>query len=232
MNSPASLFWDFSLFEQAAIFAGDPSPWVVLSRIAGYLQSLPLGQIQGRVAKGAYLEDREKIFLAPGVVVEAGAYIRGPCWIGEGTEIRHGAYIRGNVIVGKHCVIGHDTEVKNSLFLDGAHAAHFAYVGDSILGNRVNLGAGVKCANFKLDGQKIAVFVEGKRIETELRKLGALIGDGVQIGCNAVLNPGTIVGKNTLCYPGLHLTGSIPEGSIVKSTVTLQIHPRVCSPSA
>lgn len=232
MNSPASLFWDFSLFEQAAIFSGDPSPWVVLSRIAGYLQSLPLGQIQGRVAEGAYLEDREKIFLAPGVVVEAGAYIRGPCWIGEGTEIRHGAYIRGNVIVGKHCVIGHDTEVKNSLFLDGAHAAHFAYVGDSILGNRVNLGAGVKCANFKLDGQKIAVFVEGKRIETELRKLGALIGDGVQIGCNTVLNPGTIVGKNTFCYPGLHLTGSIPEGSIVKSTVTLQIHPRVCSPSA
>lgn len=232
MKVHASQFWDVSLFAHAVLFAGDPAPWVVLSKIATYLQSLELGRIEGRVAEGAYFEEREKIFLAPGVVVEAGAYIRGPCWIGPGTEIRHGAYIRGNVITGRNCVIGHDTEVKNSLFLDGAHAAHFAYVGDSILGNRVNLGAGVKCANFRLDGQKISVLVDGKRVETGLRKLGALIGDGVQIGCNAVLNPGTSVGKNTFCYPGLHLAGAIPEESIVKSSAKLQIHPRVCSPSA
>ena len=232
MNNPSSLYWDISTFAHAALFLGDPSPWIVLSRLSAYLQTLELGAICGVVEEGAYLVDKEKIFLAPGAIVEAGAYIRGPCWIGPNTEIRHGAYIRGNVITGNNCVIGHDTEVKNSLFLDGAHAAHFAYVGDSILGNRVNLGAGVKCANFRLDGQNIAVSMDGQRIETGLRKLGALIGDRVQIGCNTVLNPGTLVGKDALCYPLLHLSGTITEASLVKSTNRIQIRKRRCSPSA
>jgi NDP-sugar pyrophosphorylase family protein len=105
------------------------------------------------------------------------------------------------VVVGDRCVIGHATEVKSSIFLDGAHAAHFAYVGDSIIGNRVNLGAGVKCANLRFDGKEVRVHYKERALETKRRKLGSIIADDVQVGCNAVLNPGTILGKSTHCLP-------------------------------
>jgi UDP-N-acetylglucosamine diphosphorylase / glucose-1-phosphate thymidylyltransferase / UDP-N-acetylgalactosamine diphosphorylase / glucosamine-1-phosphate N-acetyltransferase / galactosamine-1-phosphate N-acetyltransferase len=120
------------------------------------------------------------------------------------------------VLIGDSCVVGHDTEVKHSIFFNGASAAHFNYVGDSILGNGSNLGAGVKCANLRLDHQPVCVMVLGEKVDTGLLKLGAIIGDGAKVGCNCVLNPGTILGKNSFCFPCLNVHGFIPEGGKVK----------------
>jgi len=222
MISP-SYFFDLSDFPHAAIFDSILEPWLVIAHIQNYLLSLPLGKIEGKISPQAYLINPEYITIEPGTIVEPGAYIQGPCWIGKNCHVRHGAYIRGNLITGDGCVIGHDTEIKNVLFLNHVHAAHFAYVGDSILGNRVNLGAGTKCANLKLNQQLISLHIEGKRIPTQLKKLGAIIGDGSQIGCNAVLNPGTLVGKEVLCHPCLNIGGMIPTRSIVKSPSNLVI---------
>src|SRR5690625_2885062 len=142
-----SCFFDLSQFEHAALFDDRDPVWEVLKKIGYYLLCESLGGILGKVEKGAYLINPEMISIGKGTVVEAGAYIKGPCISGENCEIRHGAYIRGKLIMGNGCVIGHATEVKNTVFFDKAKAGHFAYVGDSILGNRVNLGAGTKCAN-------------------------------------------------------------------------------------
>jgi UDP-N-acetylglucosamine diphosphorylase / glucose-1-phosphate thymidylyltransferase / UDP-N-acetylgalactosamine diphosphorylase / glucosamine-1-phosphate N-acetyltransferase / galactosamine-1-phosphate N-acetyltransferase len=221
MSLHLSEFFDLSLFEQAPLFKNITHPWEVLPLIESYLQELSLGRIEGEVSSRAYLVHPELIYIGEGTVVEPGAYIQGPCWIGKNCVVRHGAYIRGNLITGNKCVIGHDTEVKNAIFLNEAHAAHFAYVGDSILGNGVNLGAGTKCANFKLDKQPINIHYENKRIPTQLRKLGAIIGDRSQIGCNSVTNPGTLIGKEVLCYPCLNMGGYIPSRSIIKSSAGL-----------
>jgi NDP-sugar pyrophosphorylase family protein len=212
----SSYFFDISAFEHAALFQDDPFPWLVLSQLLPYLQHLPLGDIQGEISPSAYLIHPEQITIGEGSTVEPGAYIQGPCLIGKHCVIRHGAYIRGNVLTGDHCVIGHDSEVKGAIFLNGAHAAHFAYVGDSILGNHVNLGAGVKCANFRLDQKPIRLHVMGSVIPTHMRKLGAIVGDKTQIGCNTVMNPGTLVGREVRCYPCLNIEGFIPSRSLIK----------------
>jgi NDP-sugar pyrophosphorylase family protein len=193
----------FSLdtYAHKTLFLGCEYPWQALDKIASYLQSYCLGTILGDVHPSAFLVDPETIFIGEGTIVEPGAYIKGPCVIGKGCQIRHTAYIRGDVVIGDRCVIGHATEVKAAVFLDDAHAAHFAYVGDSIIGNKVNLGAGVKCANLRFDGKEVFIRYKGSKIETKRRKLGAIIGDGSQVGCNAVLNPGTILGKETFCLP-------------------------------
>lgn len=139
------------------------------------------------------------VLLGPGARVEPTAVLTGgPIYVGEGAEIRSGAYVRGPAYIGEGAVVGHATEVKRSIFLHGAKAPHFAYVGDSILGTDSNLGAGTKLANLRLDGEVIRVTWDGVRKGTDMRKLGALIGEGVQVGCNAVLNPGTVVlpGRN------------------------------------
>ncbi len=214
-----SHFFDFADFAHADLFKNLNYPWEVLNDLENYIKSLELGNIQqATVSPQAYLINAEQIFLGSGTIVEAGAYIKGPCWIGDNSVVRHGAYIRGNVLAGNHVVIGHDTEVKNSIFLTGAQAAHFAYVGDSIIGRKVNLGAGTKCANFKLDKQLITVSYEQKRLVTHRRKLGAIIGDHCQIGCNSVLNPGTLMGKSVRCYPCVNVGGWIPDHSLIKST--------------
>lgn len=225
MDIQTNEFFDLSSFEHSALFDKNSSPWNALTLIESYLKKLLLGRIEGEVSSRAYLINPELIFIGTGTIVEPGAYIQGPCWIGKNCVIRHGAYIRGNVITGDQCVIGHDTEVKSSLFLNGAHAAHFAYVGDSILGNEVNLGAGTKCANFKLDKQPITIHYQNKRIPTQLRKMGALIGDRSQIGCNTVTNPGTLIGKEVRCYPCLNIGGVIPSRSMIKSTAAFTVTP-------
>lgn len=212
----ADLF-DLSTFEHKALFREGIPPWGALSEIESYLKNIPLGLNKGQISAHAYLIHPNLVSIGEGSIIEPGAYIEGPCWIGKNCTIRHGAYIRGNVITGDGCVIGHDTEVKSAIFLNKAHAAHFAYVGDSILGNEVNLGAGTKCANFKLDKQDIQIKLKGEVISTHRRKLGALIGDGTQIGCNTVTNPGTIIGKNVRCYPCLNFGGFIPSHSLLKS---------------
>jgi NDP-sugar pyrophosphorylase family protein len=150
----------------------------------------------------------DNVFLGEGTVVEPGAYIQGPAWIGANCQIRHGAYLRENVIAGDGCILGNSSEFKNCVLLAGAHAPHFNYVGDSLVGRDVNLGAGVILSNYRLDGMPIRVRLAGKVYETGLRKFGAIIGDGAAIGCNSVLNPGSLVLKNARVLPGTILSGA------------------------
>lgn len=217
MNHTLSYFFDLSLFPYKDLFDACEYPWMALTKIENYLKNYSLGAIEGQISPYAYLINIDQITIGAGTIVEPGAYIQGPCIIGKNCTIRHGAYLRGNVIAGDGCVLGHDTEVKNSVFLQGAHAAHFAYVGDSILGNRVNLGAGTKCANLKLDQSEIIVRYEDKRIPSSLRKFGAILGDGTQIGCNSVTNPGTVMGQQVQCYPCVNVGGFVPSRSILKT---------------
>lgn len=222
--SPA-YFFDLSSFEHAAVFDQCTTVWEALVKINSYLLAHSLGNIQTEILPGVHLISPETISIGKGTVIEPGAYIKGPCVIGEDCTIRHGAYIRGDLICGNNCVIGHDTEVKNAIFLNGAQAAHFAYVGDSILGNKVNLGAGTKCANLKFDHTQVTVLFEGQRQSTGLRKFGAIIGDRSQIGCNVVTNPGTLIGKNVACYPTINVGGFIPSNCVVKSNVQIKVVP-------
>ncbi|WP_210534645.1 hypothetical protein [Thermosulfurimonas marina] len=168
------------------------------------------------VFPGAVFMDRE-VGLSPGVLVEPGALIYGPTLLGPRTEVRQGAYLRGEVLTGEGCIIGHTTEVKKAVFLDGAKAGHFAYVGDSLLGREVNLGAGTKLANLRLARGTIRVRKEGQVVDTGLRKLGAVLGDGVQTGCNSVTNPGTLLGPGSLVLPNVTAgPGIFPARSIIK----------------
>jgi len=209
-------FFSLEEYSHSSLFDGCQYPWEALERLQEYLKSLHLGKIDIDIPSHAYLINPELISIGNGTVIEPGAYIQGPCSIGENCTIRHGAYIRGNVITGDSCVIGHDTEVKHSIFLNCAVAAHFNYVGDSILGNKINLGAGVKCANLRLDNQPIHILVQGEKISTGLNKLGAIVGDGAKVGCNCVINPGTILGRNSFCFPCLNVYGFVPENGTVK----------------
>lgn len=165
--------------------------------------------VLGKVHPQALVEGR--VYISEGAVVEPTAYIQGPAYIGPDSEVRHGAYIRGNVYVGKGCVVGHATEVKSSVFFDGAKAGHFAYVGDSILGRNVNLGAGTKLANLKLKGDIVAYIDPRtkKKVKSSLRKFGAVIGDNVQTGCNSVLSPGSLLLPNTSVMPCAHHFGTL-----------------------
>ncbi|MDD5224256.1 MAG: glucose-1-phosphate thymidylyltransferase [bacterium] len=165
------------------------------------------------VYAGAVLMD-DDISIGTGTVVEPGALIRGPAIIGDNTEVRQGAYIRGEVVVGNKCVVGHTTEIKHSIMLGGSKAGHFAYIGDSILG-RVNLGAGTKLANLKLDESPVVIKVGKTSYDTKLKKLGAIIGDGVEIGCNSVTNPGTLLGKGSLAFPNSTLHGYYPPKAVI-----------------
>jgi UDP-N-acetylglucosamine diphosphorylase / glucose-1-phosphate thymidylyltransferase / UDP-N-acetylgalactosamine diphosphorylase / glucosamine-1-phosphate N-acetyltransferase / galactosamine-1-phosphate N-acetyltransferase len=163
---------------------------------------------------GAVLMD-DNIYIGKGTVIESGALIKGPTIIGDNNEIRQGAYIRGNVIIGNKCVVGHTTEMKTAVMLGESKAAHFAYVGDSILG-KVNLGAGTRLANLKMTESKIVVNIAGKEYETGLRKFGAICADGVETGCNSVTAPGTLLGRNVLLYPNATGRGYYPPNTIIK----------------
>ena len=219
-------YFDLSAFKHAALFSEVQYVWEVISKISVYLKNEKLGSILTEIPQGAHLVDPNRVSIGKGTIIEPGAYIKGPCIIGENCTIRHGAYIRGDFICGDGCVIGHTTEVKNVLFLDKVHASHFAYLGDSIVGNHVNLGAGTKCANLKLDNKTVVLHLNGERFDTGLRKFGAIMGDNVQTGCNSVLNPGTLIGKNSACYPCVNLGGIIPPNSLVKNSATLILSPR------
>jgi len=152
-------------------------------------------------AGAALLSD--DIQFGQGVVVEPGALIKGPTRIGDRTEVRQGAYIRGSCHIGRGCVVGHASELKNAVLLDGAKAAHFAYVGDSILGREVNLGAGTKLANFKIVEGPVKIKVDGQVVDTGLRKFGAILGDRTSLGCNSVTSPGTMMGPQCLVAPNM-----------------------------
>lgn len=210
----------------APLFHSEKPVWTALQLLEEYLLSLKLGNIEVEIPNGSFLVDSHLISIGKGTVVEPGAYIRGPCVIGENCVIRHGAYIRSTLLAGDGCVIGHDTEVKNAIFFDKAHAAHFSYIGDTVLGYAVNMGAGAICSNLKLDSSNVTVFFDGRKIDTGLRKFGAIIGDESRVGCNAVLNPGTIMGTQVLCHPCLNVGGYIPPKSLLKAETKFTITSR------
>ncbi|MBI3723420.1 glucose-1-phosphate thymidylyltransferase [bacterium] len=222
--SPAELF-ELEGYAHEELFSGVENAWEALARLQKFLKERIRPGVRGRVEDGAHVGGDVEV--AEDAHVEAGAYVRGPTILGPGTEVRHGAYVRGYVITGRGCVIGHASECKTAIFLDGAKAPHFAYVGDSILGNRVNLGAGTKLANLKVvAGGVDVVSPEGKTIATGLRKLGAILGDDVEIGCNAVTSPGTVIGRGTLVYPCASVRGTIARDSVVSWKPTLVVKPR------
>ena len=166
--------------------------------------------------KDEYTEISEGVFVANDAKISDRATILGPTIIGHGTEVRPGAYIRGSAIIGNGAVIGNSTEIKNAVIFDGAQLPHYNYVGDSIVGYRAHLGAGAVVSNFKLDHTSVSVKIGNERIETGLRKFGALIGDRAEVGCNSVLNPGTVLGREAIVYPLSSVRGVIPESSIIK----------------
>lgn len=166
------------------------------------------------IMAGAVMVGRN-IRIGKGVLIESGALIKSPSIIGDYSEVRQGAYLRGYCLIGNRCVVGHTTEVKHSIFLNDAKAGHFAYLGDSILGNDVNLGAGTKCANLRFLSGNVVIRTPEGRIETGLRKFGAILGDGVQTGCNSVTSPGTIMGPESILMPNT----TAPSGLHPRKTV-------------
>ncbi len=166
------------------------------------------------IMPGAYLFD-DNLIIGSGSVIEPGALIKGPTIIGRNTEVRQGAYVRGDALVGDGCVVGHATEVKASIMLDGAQAGHFAYIGDSILGRNVNLGAGTKLANLKMIPGVVVVMSGKERLKTGRRKLGAILGDGTETGCNSVTSPGTLLGRRSIVYPGISVPGGYYRGRTI-----------------
>lgn len=189
-------------------------------------------RVLGRVMDGAYVS-ATNVYIGEGAVIEAGAFIEGPCYIGSNAEVRQGAYIRGSVVLLEDAVLGHVSEAKNSIFLPGAKAPHFAYVGDSILGHRVNLGAGTKLSNVPITSSKdpttgkrktIRIRLNEEEYDTSLSKMGAVLGDDCQSGCNSVLSPGTVLGQSSLVYPNLSVRrGYYAPNSIIKLRQQVEI---------
>lgn len=205
----ANLFFVLDRYAHRDLWIDGEPVWSPLLALREYLNKKNSCRIEIEIPNGVHLERPELISIGEGTILEPGVYIQGPCIIGKNCIIRHGAYIRESVICGDHCTIGHCAEIKHSILLDSANATHFVYVGDSILGNGVNLGAGVKCANLRLDRREVSVAFDGNRIKTGLKKFGAIVGDGSQIGCNCVLNPGTLMAKNTIARPLQNLSGYV-----------------------
>lgn len=232
MSTATRDYLDLSQTEHAALFDPDESAWVALSRIAAYLDGLldaaasagPL--IQGQVHERAVVGDQ--VWIAPGAVVEAQAVIQGPAWIGAGTVVRSGAYLRQQVIAGRDCVLGNSCEFKNAVLFDRCEVPHFNYVGDSILGYRAHLGAGTICSNVRLDRRNVRLRLPGETdpIDTGLRKFGAIVGDRTEVGCNSVLSPGSLLGRDCIVYPGTQWQGVLPSGRIVKLRQALEITER------
>jgi len=200
MGTALSDFFDLQGQNHEALFDGVNQAWEVLPKIGSYLQKNLKSESKAKLIGTPVIG--ENVYLGEGTIVEPGVYIRGPAWIGKNCEIRHGAYIRENVIAGDGCVLGNSCEFKNCVLLSGAHVSHFSYVGDSVVGRDVNLGAGVILSNYRLDGQSIRVRVAGQLLETGLRKFGAMVGDRASVGCNAVVNPGSLITKEARILPG------------------------------
>lgn len=189
-------------------------PWEMLLELKNYINKLIQDGIDG------FHIYSEGILIGKNVKIYPTAAIEAPAIIGEGTQIRPGAFIRGSVITGANCVIGNSTELKNSILLNNVQIPHYNYVGDSILGNHAHMGAGSICSNLKSDGKPVVIHGD-KEYETGIRKIGGILADGADIGCGCVLNPGTVIGKNTTVYPLTPLRGVYPGDCIVKSTVNV-----------
>jgi UDP-N-acetylglucosamine diphosphorylase / glucose-1-phosphate thymidylyltransferase / UDP-N-acetylgalactosamine diphosphorylase / glucosamine-1-phosphate N-acetyltransferase / galactosamine-1-phosphate N-acetyltransferase len=220
MFTPADLF-DLGQTGHAALFDGCKFAWEALKKIDGYLAAHLQPALHNHCEGRAFIG--EEVFIGEGTVVEDGVMIKGPAIIGRNCQIRHNAYLRENVIIGDDCVVGNSTEIKNSLLFNHAVAPHYNYVGDSILGHKAHLGAGVKISNFKMFPGNIEVEVDGAPFDTGLRKFGALLGDGAEVGCNAVLNPGSIVGPGAVIYPNVFWRGILPANMIAKNKAGIDV---------
>jgi NDP-sugar pyrophosphorylase family protein len=220
----ASDYLDLHHTEHRILFEQTTYPWEALPKIKAYLQShlkpAKLGTLIGKPFIG------ENVFIGKGTTIEEGAMIKGPAWIGEGCELRKGCYIRENVIIGNGVVIGNSSEIKNALIFNEAQIPHFNYVGDSILGFKAHLGAGAILSNVRLDRGEVMVMADSKKIATGLKKFGAILGDRVEVGCNAVLSPGSIIGRDSIIYPNTSWRGTLPENSIGRTMEQLHITPR------
>ena len=211
MNLKITDLYDLNHTRAAEYLAGFTYPWEALAGISELIKAL-----------GAQLPaeefDRigEDVWIARDATVFTTAYIHGPCIIGHRTEVRQCAFIRGSALVGDNCVVGNSTELKNVILFDNVQVPHYNYVGDSILGYKAHMGAGSITSNVKSDKLLVVIHNEGEEIETGRKKVGALIGDGVEVGCNSVLNPGTVVGRDSNIYPLSCVRGVIPAESIYK----------------
>lgn len=197
-----SIAW--ALFEKAAY------PWEALADLGIFIERI------GPTLGGDFERLDEGVWAARDADIAPTAFIAGPCIIDRGAQLRHGAFVRGRAVIGKGCVVGNSTEIKNSILMDGAQAPHFNYVGDSVMGFRAHIGAGVITGNIKCDKTPVAVSYPGGRVQTGLRKLGAMIGDGAEIGCGCVLCPGAVVGRGATVYPLCRVRGCVPGGHIFK----------------
>lgn len=198
------------------LFEGIDYPWEVLPRIEAFIM-----QLGPMLPAEEFDRIGENVWIAKSATVADSASITGPCIIDADAQIRHCAFIRGNAIIGKGAVVGNSCEIKNSLLFDEVEVPHYNYVGDSVLGYKAHLGAGAITSNIKNDKKNVVIKFPLGEIETGLRKLGAVVGDGVQVGCNTVLNPGTVIGKNTRIYPLNSVRGWVDENSIYKKEGTV-----------
>mmetsp|Transcript_31553 Transcript_31553/g.69050 ORF Transcript_31553/g.69050 Transcript_31553/m.69050 type:complete len:241 (+) Transcript_31553:3-725(+) len=223
-----SLPIDLSLFQSH--FPSDELPWKWVSNIwqalnAVDLASLPCPMPREKLPAGLLVDD--DVFIHNTVVLPAFGTIHGPAYIGGGCELRPGVFVRGNVIVGQRCVIGNSTELKNCMLLGNVQVPHFNYVGDSVLGCGAHFGAGVVTANVRLDrGPVPATLSDGNRADTTMMKLGAIVGEHVEVGCNAVLNPGCLLGKHSVVMPCVSFTGFLPPSSIASASAAVTVRPR------
>lgn len=205
-------FFDLSHTLSEKLFENICYPWEVLPKIKNFI--LELGP---QLSKHEYTEIKKNVWISNDSEIFDSAYIDGPTIIQKGTQIRHCAFIRGCALIGENCVIGNSTEVKNSIIFDNVQIPHFNYIGDSILGYKAHMGAGAITSNVKSDHSIISVKIGNEKIDTGLKKFGAILGDYSEIGCNAVLNPGSVLGKNVTVYPTSMVRGFIAENTIFKN---------------
>lgn len=210
LYSTSELF-DLEKTIAAGLFAGCRYPWEALGAIGEFI--LRLGPT---LPAEAFDHPAEDVWIAKSAAVAPSAAVNGPCIIDEGAEVRHCAFIRGGVIVGKGAVVGNSTELKNSVLFDGVQVPHYNYVGDSILGFKAHMGAGAVSSNVKSDKTPVVVRSEGEAADTGRKKVGTMLGDHVEVGCNSVLCPGSVVGRGSTVYPTSCVRGVVPEGSIFK----------------
>ena len=221
---PIEEFFDLSQCEHRALFENVENVWDVLPKIATYLQFRLKPGLHGKLIGKPFVS--AAVYVGKNTVIEQGAMVKGPAWIGDNCEIRNGCYIRENVIIGNGVVAGNSSEFKNCLIMNDAQIPHYNYVGDSILGHAAHLGAGVILSNVRLDKAPVKISTSEGQINTELRKFGALVGDHAEIGCNSVLSPGSLIGRHSVVYPGSQWRGYLPAGHIAKLKQDFDVVPR------
>ena len=207
-----SEMYDLTHTAAAALLEKTQYPWQALAGISEFI--LALGQT---LPAEEYDHPAEDVWIAKDATVFPSAYIHGPCIIGHGAEVRQCAFIRGSALVGENCVVGNSTELKNVILFDNVQVPHYNYVGDSILGYKAHMGAGSVTSNVKSDKTLVVIHGAGEDVPTGRKKVGAMLGDGVEVGCNSVLNPGTVIGRNSNVYPLSSVRGVVPADSIFKS---------------